>query len=97
MVLEDLHWADQPSLDLLDDVLFEVGDFDVLLIATSREQVPATAELDLLELGPLDRADVAALLTDLLGGDPPDDLIDEVVRRCWRQPALRRRARFRHP
>ncbi len=86
VVLEDLHWADQPSLDLLDDVLFEVGDSDVLLIVTSREQVPATAELELLELGPLDRADVAALLADLLGGDPPDDLIDEVVRRSGGNP-----------
>ncbi len=86
VVLEDLHWADQPSLDLLDDVLFEVGDADVLLIATSREKVSASAELDLLELGPLDRADVAALLADLLSGVPPDDLIDEVVRRSGGNP-----------
>ncbi len=86
VVLEDLHWADQPSLDLLDDVLFDVGEAPVLLVATSREKVPATAELELLELGPLDRSGVTALLTDLLGGDPPDDLVDEVLRRSGGNP-----------
>ena len=86
VVLEDLHWADQPSIDLLDDVLFEIGDADVLVVATSREKVPASAELDLLELSPLDRGDVAALLADLLSGAPPEDLVDEVVRRSGGNP-----------
>ena len=43
-----------PRIDLLDDVLFEIGDADVLVIATVREKVPASAELDLLELKPLE-------------------------------------------
>lgn len=86
LVLEDLHWADQPSIDLLDDVLFELGDADVLVVTTSREKVPASAELQVLELGALDRSDVAALLADLLAGDPPDDLVDEVLRRSGGNP-----------
>ncbi len=86
VVLEDLHWSDQPSLDLLDDVLFEAGEADVLVLATSREKVPAAAELTVLELGPLDPPAVAALVADLLGGDPPGDLVDEVVRRSGGNP-----------
>ncbi len=86
VVLEDLHWADQPSLDLLDDVLFEAGEADVLVLATSRDKVPAAAELAMLELGPLDLPAVAALVADLLGGDPPDDLVEEVVRRSGGNP-----------
>gem|GEM_PF-4724333 len=86
VVLEDLHWADRPSLDLLDDVLFELGDADVLVVATSREKVSAIAELVPLDLAPLSPDDVAALLADVLGGDPPDDLVDEVVRRSGGNP-----------
>lgn len=86
VVLEDLHWADRPSLDLLDDVLFEAGDADLLVLATSREKVPAAAELAVLELGPLDSPAVAALVADLLGGAPPDDLVEEVVRRSGGNP-----------
>ncbi len=86
IVLEDLHWADRPSLDLLDDVLFDVGDADVLVVATSREPVLAAAELTVLELGPLDGDAVGALVGDLLGGDPPDDLVAEVVRRSGGNP-----------
>lgn len=91
VVLEDLHWADRPSLDLLDDVLFHAGDFsagdaDVLVVATSRERVPAAAELTLLELGPLDDVAVGALVGDLLGGAPPEDLVAEVARRSGGNP-----------
>ncbi len=86
VVLEDLHWADQPTLDLLDDVLFEAGEADVVVVATSRDKVPAAAELAVLDLGPLERPAVAALVADLLGGDPPDDLVTEVVRRSGGNP-----------
>ena len=86
VVLEDLHWADQPTLDLLDDVLFVAAEADVVVVATSREKVPAAAELALLELGPLEPSAVAALVADLLGGDPPDDLVTEVVRRPGGNP-----------
>ena len=40
----------------------------------------------MLELGPLEPPAVAALVADLLGGDPPDDLVDEVVRRSGGNP-----------
>ena len=55
-------------------------------LATSREKVPAAAELAALELGPLEQSAVAALVADLLGGDPPDDLVAEVVRRSGGNP-----------
>ena len=67
-------------------MLFEAGEADVAVIATSREKVPAAAELAVLELGPLEPSAVAALVADLLGGDPPDDLVTEVVRRSGGNP-----------
>ena len=86
VVLEDLHWADRPSLDLLDDLLFELGDADLLLVATSREKPDTAADLALLELGPLGEHAVGDLLVDLLGGVPPDDLVADILRRSGGNP-----------
>ena len=71
VVLEDLHWADQPSLDLFDDLLHALRGTDLLLIATSREPVSTTATLPVLEVAPLVDDAVAVLVTELLGGLPP--------------------------
>ena len=86
VVLEDLHWADQPSLDLLDDVLHELGDTDVLLLATAREPIRLTAPLPHLDVKPLAASSVADLVAALLGGEPPDVLVDDIARRSGGNP-----------
>ena len=43
LVLEDLHWADTSSLDLLVFLAHNVGDQQVLLLATYRADEPASA------------------------------------------------------
>ena len=76
LVLEDLHWADASTLDLVVFVAHNVDRRRVLLLATCRADEPASAArvrrladgirrsgaARVLELGPLDRAELVALL-----------------------------------
>lgn len=82
LVIEDLHWADQTSLDLLTAVAPICADRPLLLI-TSRRPGPEGDPLERtmaalaerlgprhlgVELGPLARADAVAVISDRLGG-----------------------------
>jgi DNA-binding CsgD family transcriptional regulator/tetratricopeptide (TPR) repeat protein len=76
LILEDLHWADASTLDLVVFVAHNVEDRPILLLATSRAEERASAErirrlIDgvrrsdsglVLELGPLERDELAALV-----------------------------------
>ena len=76
LVLEDLHWADMSTLDLVVYLAQYVHDRPVLLVATYRADEPSSAERMLrlatgvrrsgsallVDLGPLDREDLAALV-----------------------------------
>lgn len=86
VALEDLHWADQPSLDLLDDLLHELDDADVLLLATSRGPVTTTADLPAVDVAPLSESAVGSLVEELLEGSPPDELVADVARRSGGNP-----------
>ena len=64
--VEDLHWLDASSLDLLDR-LIGLGDDRVTVVMTSRS-VPTLGSIgrvELIELQPLDVADSLALLTEV--------------------------------
>jgi DNA-binding CsgD family transcriptional regulator/tetratricopeptide (TPR) repeat protein len=110
LVLEDLHWADQATLDLL---LFVVGNLvseRILLLLTAREDEPDAAPwLDeclqrltrtdrsrVLELAPLGDEDAARLAADVAGTDA--DAVREIVQRAGGNPLfLTELARTRHP
>src|SRR5690349_16893905 len=76
LVLEDLHWADASTLDLLVYLAHDLGGRRVVLLATCRADEPASAArmarladalrrsgaAVVLELGPLADAELAALL-----------------------------------
>jgi DNA-binding CsgD family transcriptional regulator/tetratricopeptide (TPR) repeat protein len=98
VVLEDLHWADRSSRDLLRYLLARLADERVAVVASYRSDDlhrrhplrPLLAELvrlpgvDLVELGPLPDSDVAALVRSLA---EPGRRVDEaevagVVRRA---------------
>ena len=95
LVLEDLHWADPDTLDLvryLADVLVELP---VLLVLTARDDVAQpgveqlTAELTTLPLRRLDAAGVAALAAACRGGEPlADRELHEVMERSDGLPFL---------
>jgi DNA-binding CsgD family transcriptional regulator/tetratricopeptide (TPR) repeat protein len=110
LVLEDLHWADQATLDLL---LFVVGNLvseRILLLLTAREDEPdaapwlegclqrltRTPRSRVLELGPLDDEDAALLAAGAAGTDR--DAVREIVQRAAGNPLfLTELARTRHP
>ena len=96
LVLEDVHWADTSTLDLVVYLAHNVGDRRLLVLATYRpDEHPSTGRMCrladgvrrsnaalLLELGPLERDDLIALV----GGRAPAALASEIVARSEGNP-----------
>ena len=98
-VVEDLHWADRSTVDLLSYLAAAVRTERVLLLLTTRDDLPrdsphrrVLAELGrlpqtrLLPLSRLDRDDTAALLGHLHGRPPPPEVVDAVFDRAEGNP-----------
>jgi predicted ATPase len=95
LVLEDLHWADQSTRDLVAFLIRSLRDIPVLLVATYRSDElnrrhPLRAlvtswerirSVTHVELRRFDRHEVAAQLTAILGAEPAADLVDLVFDR----------------
>jgi predicted ATPase len=81
ITLEDVHWADQPSLELLGRLAAAAAARPLLLVLTYRPDPPIPAPWDerpetvRVRLGELAAADSAALLAALLGVEPPASLL----------------------
>jgi DNA-binding CsgD family transcriptional regulator/tetratricopeptide (TPR) repeat protein len=100
LVLEDLHWADTSTLDLVVFLAHNLPDRRVLLLATYRADELASAERVrrlaagvrrsgsalVLELGPLDREELAALLAAHADVPPPAALTNAIVARSEGNP-----------
>jgi hypothetical protein len=100
LVLEDLHWADTSTLDLVVFLAQNLAERRLLLLATYRADELSSAErmrrladgvrrsgaaLE-LELGPLDREEVTALLAARRGAPPPRSLVDAIAARSEGNP-----------
>lgn len=95
LALEDLHWADRSTRELLSYLLRALTDSRLLVVATYRADDlhrrhplrPALAEYERLrtvtrlELPRFDRSEVRRQLTALHGGTPPEQLLDRVFAR----------------
>jgi DNA-binding CsgD family transcriptional regulator/tetratricopeptide (TPR) repeat protein len=101
LVIEDMHWADQSTMDLLAFLIRNQWSLDgVLIVATYRSDDlhrthplrPLLAELDRIEwvsrmdLGRLSREDTAQLVAQIIGREPTDDLLAAVYRRAEGNP-----------
>ncbi|MCX4470877.1 AAA family ATPase [Micromonospora sp. NBC_01655] len=100
LLIEDLHWADRSTRDLIGFLVRAARTARLLLICTYRTDElhrghplrPFLAELDRargverIELGRLDRDGTAAILTDLLGAEPPARSVDDVHARTQGNP-----------
>ena len=98
--LDDLHWGDQPTLDLLRLVLERLGRRRILVLIAHRpvETVPDSllgdslgaftraATVDRVVMSPLDRQGVEALLERVIGSVPPDQVVDRVHLRAAGNP-----------
>jgi DNA-binding CsgD family transcriptional regulator len=97
IVLEDLHWADQNSLLLLEVLAQDLRGQRILIVATYRDDevgpslAQALAELARLGvtrvgLRGLSAPDTAQLITMVSGQEPPDDLVERVHARTGGNP-----------
>lgn len=100
VIVEDLHWADPSSRDLVAFLVRNLHDERVLLVATIRTDEPDPtgsfmaylAELergervDRVDLARLDRADLLTLMSGELGGVPDADLVDRTMERSGGNP-----------
>ena len=100
VVLEDLHWADWSTLDLLSFLARNLSPTPVLLIVTYRSDEmrrthplrPVLAELTRLpdvtrvNLEPLNEAEVASLMAAINGEQPPKEQTERVVARSEGNP-----------
>ncbi|MCL4683185.1 AAA family ATPase [Myxococcota bacterium] len=106
LVLDDLQWADSPSLRLLEHLGFESGDQAILVIATVREDPSApaapigrtlprlrrTPRCEDITLRGFSRREVAMLLEHAIGRPPPPDLSSELFARTEGVPLFVREA-----
>jgi DNA-binding SARP family transcriptional activator len=100
VVVDDLHWADVPSLSLLVFLAGELKDAQLMVVGTYRdmevvagrplaEALGALAReptVERIALGGLDRAGVAQLIGATIGGRPVPPLVDAVADRCGGNP-----------
>jgi predicted ATPase len=104
LVLEDLHWADESSRELLAFLAVRLRDRPVLVVATLREdELPGgtrrwLAELERrpgvwrLRLTRLGSSEMAELVASLLPGDASADELAAIVRAADGKPAVRQGA-----
>jgi class 3 adenylate cyclase/predicted ATPase len=85
VVLEDAHWIDPTTLELIEQALDRIATARVLILVTSRpDQQPALAahpHVTRLTLNRLGRAGVEAIVARLGGGCLPSATIDAIVAR----------------
>jgi DNA-binding SARP family transcriptional activator len=99
VVVDDLHWADVPSLSLLAFVAGEVQDARLVVVGTYRDVEALAGQpladtlgalarepVERIPLGGLDRAGVAALIGRTVGGRPAEPLVAAVHDRCGGNP-----------
>ncbi len=100
LVLEDLHWADISTLDLVVFLAHNLDDRPVLLLATYRADDPSSAERMrrladgvrrsgsalVLELGPLGRDELTALLAAHADASLPAAVAETIVARSEGNP-----------
>src|SRR5262245_30452271 len=88
VVLDDLHWADAASLELLSFLARELDDAPLLLIGTHRERAPGRALRGLLDVGRgaqritlrgLERDEVETLVAHAAGDAAPAALVDRLL------------------
>jgi DNA-binding CsgD family transcriptional regulator/tetratricopeptide (TPR) repeat protein len=100
LVLDDLHWADTSTLDLVVYLAHNLADRRLLLLGTYRadepsssarmqhlaERVRRSGSAHALELGPLGHEELAGLLAARAGGEPTASLAETIVSRSEGNP-----------
>ncbi|TVQ97881.1 MAG: hypothetical protein EA398_14075 [Deltaproteobacteria bacterium] len=97
LVIDDVQWADEPSIELLHDLLQQAGDARFGIVATARpdgsnhalEGLTGHHAVQVLQLPLLEDRDVVDLASSMLDGAPiPDTLASLLQRRAAGSPLL---------
>jgi class 3 adenylate cyclase/predicted ATPase len=83
-ILEDMHWADATTAELIDLLIESVKQLPVLLVVTARPEMRPTwaarPHVTVQLLGGLDDRLAAALIKQVAGGrDLPSDVVDRII------------------
>jgi hypothetical protein len=88
-ILDDLHWGDQPSIELIDEALRIMADMPLAVIAFARPEAEglfprlwAQRDATQVRLGPLSRKAATRLVQDVLGMATPEPVIGQIVERA---------------
>lgn len=100
LLMEDLHWADETSLELLQLVPRRLAGVPVFILATARSDEPGSCLdpwlaflerrrlLTRIELSPLNGAEVARMIEATLGRPAPTAAVAAIQRRAEGNPFL---------
>jgi DNA-binding NarL/FixJ family response regulator len=100
LIVEDLHWSDSATRDLLSFLARNARDECLVIIGTYRTDDlhrrhplrPWLAEMERLprvirtEVGRFERTELAAQVAAILGHQPPDDLVEAIAHRAEGNP-----------
>jgi len=85
IIIEDLHWMDPTSRELLDLAVERIERLPVLLVATFRPEFQPSwtdqSHVTTVTLGRLNRHESAALIRRLTSSALPDEIIEQIVAR----------------
>ena len=82
LLVEDLHWADDTTLDILDRLAECAGDRALLLVATTRPdaaRLPREGDFCRITLAPLSRAETDRLITTQTGADGLPESVRQTI------------------
>jgi DNA-binding CsgD family transcriptional regulator/tetratricopeptide (TPR) repeat protein len=100
LLIEDVHWADAATLDLLTYLVRPSRASSASVVVTCRSDetpldaavaewlvhVRRDASVEEIRLGPLSRSEVAEQVTALVGAAPPGEMVEEVYTRTEGHP-----------
>jgi class 3 adenylate cyclase/tetratricopeptide (TPR) repeat protein len=86
LLVEDLHWCDASSLELLGRIIAQSATARVLFVATARPEFtapwPARSNLTTVQLARLSKRQAREMVTTLLGGTVPAETLEALVARA---------------
>ena len=93
LILDDLQWADRASIHLIDDLLRQLSDSPLMIVALARPEIhDVFSELwtkrgvTELRLGGLSRRAAAEMVTEALGDEAPTEIVERVISRAQGNP-----------
>jgi ATP/maltotriose-dependent transcriptional regulator MalT len=100
LVLEDIHWVDRSTLDLLAFLARRLRTEQILIVATYRNDevdrrdglrrfladIATAPSARRIELAGLERAELSEQIAGILGSAPSSDLVDDVLARSGGNP-----------